>query len=433
MHYDKSWNLEAIRTTQENIGKELLPFLQNDMYVQGIEHCLHKILPLEDNQHSDLTIVCYIISTLNLISFSREANTEYKVLVAKLEKIAKALLDKNNIKAGKSKLSFLHGQLKQSLAAILKSDGDTWGALWESSLGLFLSRGSANPVLPFQHVSFALQTIDRGFPLRVMDILDEMNETLSSEYDQSYLGLLRIKALRLSGQHEKSEDIINQQIAKQGESDRLLWEKHFTRAIAYGESRELHRFLFGKNKSKLDYSEAYIKYAFWMKAQPKKVYTKLCPKVASIKRILKGYTNNSKFKKLFKVLSAIEEAYDVNIPIITRVNKIGRIMPIIETLEAEYRILALASIVRFLNQRQKQMASLFHGEYQSQSLKMSEGKNCDIFKLFENSSELETIKPFYNTLHKAPEKEESQKVLNPIDKALFRSTWQDLKMSTFAS
>ncbi len=431
MHNDKLWTVEAIHQTQDKISKELSSYLQNDMYVTAIEYCLEKILPLDDH-NDDLTTVCYIISTINLISFSKDASSEFKFLVAKLEKIAKALLDKNNIKAGKSKLSFLHGQLKQSMASILKSDGDTWGALWESSLGLFLSRGSANPILPFQHISFAIQTIDRGFPLRVMGILDEMDRTLSSTYEKDHLKFLKIKALRLSGQHEECEVIIDNLIATQGANDRLLWEKYFNRAILYGETRELHRFLFGKHRTKNEYSKAYFLYAFWMRAQPKKIYSKLCPKVASLKRTLKGFTNSSKSKKLLKVLATIEEAYDSNIPIITRVNKIGRIMPIVETLEAEYRILALASIVRFFNQRQKQMASIFHGEYQCQSRKMSEGNNNDIFRLFHNAEDLRSIKPFYDKLHKEPEKEIAVNY-DPINKVLFRSTLQDHKTNTIAS
>ena len=135
MSQDKTWSQEAISTTQDEISCEILPLVQNEQYVEGIEHCLGKILPLETNERGDMVIICYVIAVLNLMSYSREANAEYKNLVIKLEKIAKSLLEKNNIKAGKSKLSFLHGQLQQGLSAILKNDGDTWGALWEASLG----------------------------------------------------------------------------------------------------------------------------------------------------------------------------------------------------------------------------------------------------------------------------------------------------------
>ncbi len=404
MNNHRIWNLENIQNAQKIIGNELSSFVQKEMYVAAVEHCLKRVLPLEENKNSEIMIVCYIISILNLLSLSKEVSLEYRTLVVKFEKIAKALLEKNNVRAGKSKLSFLHGQLKQGIASVYRSEGDTWAALWESSLGLFLSRGSADPILPFQHVSFIIKAIDRGFPMRVMDMLDEMDKTLCGEYEDNNLGLIRIKALRLSGQHQKSEIIIDHLIAKKGPIERLLWERHFSRAIQYGKTRELHSFLFGKNRQKQSYLEAYLLYAFWMKSQPKKIHSALCPKVASLKRLFKWRTNNIKIKKIFKVLSVIEEAYDVNIPFLTRVNKIGRTMPIIESLEAEYRILALACIVRFFNQRQKQMASIFHGEYQSQSLKMSEGKYNDIFHLFTDSENLNKIKPFYDTLRNEPSK-----------------------------
>ncbi|SMF59350.1 hypothetical protein [Pseudobacteriovorax antillogorgiicola] len=416
----ESWNIEGIRNAKESISQELLPFLKNEWYKQAVEHCLCKILPLEGNLHCDLKIVCYIISTLNLISLSKETTSEFKTLVGKLEKIAEALLSKNNVKPGRSRLSFLYGELKQGVAAVVKKDGHTWEALWESSLGLFLSRGCAHPILPFQHINFALQTIDRGFPTRVMELIDEMSTGLESESDRSYLELIRIKALRLSGHHGQCEELINAQIKKHGESPRLLWEWHYTQAILTGESKDLHRFLFGKGKKNIEYLEAYMKYAFWIKAQPRKSYLKLCPKVSTLKRLLKSETNNVRFKKLFKVLSAIEDAYDTNVPMVKRIDKIGRVMAVIETLEAEYRILSLAAILRFLNQRQKQMASLFHGEYKSHSLKLSEGRDSDVLNLFGSSSDLEVIKPFYDSLHSIPEKETTLARANPSHTYLFK-------------
>ena len=422
MQIEKTWTMDSIKTTQDTISKELVPFMATEQYVEAIEHCLRKVLPVEGNKNSDLSIVCYIISTLNLISLSAEASKQFGCDVSNLEKIAKVLLHKNNIKAGKSKLSFLHGQLKQSVASILKSDGDTWGALWESSLGLFLSRGSANPILPFQHLSFAIQTIDRGLPLRVMEILSEMSNNLSTNDDQDYLSLLTVKALRLSGNIDQAEELLEKMVESGSQSDRLVWEQAFVRAIKYDETKEFHRTLFSRNKPTLDYAEGYLKYALWMKAQPSKLHAKLCPKTSVLKRVLKGYTSNSKYKKILKVISAIEDCYDVDTPLADRVNKIGKIMPVIETLEAEYKVLALSAVVRFFNQRQKQMASLFHGEYQSMSLKMSEGHNPDVFNLFSNKGELETIRPFYDSLHSAPEKGSFS--ISPVNQVLFKSAWQ---------
>ena len=208
MGIEKIWSISSIQETQEAIGSELLPYLQNETYLEGVQYCLHKILPLENNPLSDLSIICYIISTLNLVSYSEECASEYKNMVTKLEKVAKALLDKNNIKAGKSKLSFLHGQIKQGVASILKNDGDTWGALWESSLGLILSRGSANPVQPFQHLSFAGQTIDRGFPKRVMGIIEDMNLSMTTAHDRRQIELLKVSHLNKTCQ-QKGSSILN--------------------------------------------------------------------------------------------------------------------------------------------------------------------------------------------------------------------------------
>ena len=232
MNQDRIWNQETIYQTQKTISDALKVMVQNEQYIEGIESCLNQVMPLDQSQLNDMEKVCYIIAAINLIPYSKEAKDKYGNLVIQLEKIAKGLLATNNIKAGKSKLSFLFGQLQQGLASILKNDGDNWGALWEASLGLYLSRGSANPILPFQHLHLAVQAIDRGLPGRVRVILDEMEQALVEPNDSLTVNLLRIKSLRLSGEHNACEALIDQQISVHGESERLKWEKLYTRAIA---------------------------------------------------------------------------------------------------------------------------------------------------------------------------------------------------------
>lgn len=418
MNQDRIWNQETIYQTQKTISDALKVMVQNEQYIEGIESCLNQVMPLDQSQLNDMEKVCYIIAAINLIPYSKEAKDKYGNLVIQLEKIAKGLLATNNIKAGKSKLSFLFGQLQQGLASILKNDGDNWGALWEASLGLYLSRGSANPILPFQHLHLAVQAIDRGLPGRVRVILDEMEQALVEPNDSLTVNLLRIKSLRLSGEHNACEALIDQQISVHGESERLKWEKLYTRAIAYDETKDMHRFLFGRSAKKMAYTESYLKYTFWMRAQMKREFNKLCPKVSKLKRMMKGYTSNQKVKRLFKVLSVIEDCHDVEIPFVTRIRSVGKIMPLVETLDAEYKLLATAAIVRWLGQRQRQMASIFHGEYQSLSLKMSEGENPDVYMLFENTADdLELMQPFYDTLHSAPRKESEYRT---VDKYLFK-------------
>ena len=267
MSQDKVWNQDAIYQTQEEISSTLSSMVQNEQYIEGVEFCLKKVLPLQESKLNDMEIVCHIIAALNLVPYSKEASDKYRPVVTKLEKVAKTLLTNNNIKAGKSKLSFLYGQLQQGLASVLKHEGDNWGALWEASLGLYLSRGSANPVLPFQHLHLAVQTIDRGLPGRVSVILDEMGRAFTDQKDIQFVNLLKIKSLRLSGYHEACESLIDEQIAAYGLSDRLKWEKLYTRAIAHGETKDMHRFLFGRSAKKIDYADAYLKYTFWMRAQ----------------------------------------------------------------------------------------------------------------------------------------------------------------------
>lgn len=396
----RTWTTDSIEEMHRSISLNLLTFLEDGRQSEAVEYCMTQVMAEESGENDDLSRLCHIIAVLNLISESQELRKVFASTVGQLEKLADALLHKNNVKPGKSKLSFLHGQVKQEIAAISKSDGDVWGALWESGVGLMLSRGSSDPVLPQQHIKFAIHCIDHGLPLRVIPVLDEMLGHLKEgDKGHSNLAILKARAFRLSGNLEIAEHVLDNMKSQDKLNERYQWEKYFLRALRFGEVKELHRLLYKRNKPLfIDYQEAYLKHAFWLMAQSSKNEAKLCPKISVLKKQLKKQASQPRIKKAMKVLSVIEECHDSGIPLNNRVKKVGAVMPTVMALEAEYRLLAFAALTRFFNQRQKQMASVFHSEYKGLALKMSESQCADTYDFFNNSLELEVIKPFYDSL-----------------------------------
>lgn len=434
----QTWSQDLIERFENEISQELMTFLETQDTVGAIGYCLKQVFSTDERELNDLKVICYIVSTLNLISINPQNVAEYSQLAKKLEKLAKSLLEKNNVKAGKSRLSFIHGQLKQAMANVHKTEGNAWAALWESSMGLYLSRGSTNPFLPFQHLCFVTQAIDSGIPSRVMDLLQGLESKLPENFDRSGLRCLKVKALRLAGKHQelrkemRSFDSVKE--LKPKFVSAIQWEKAFSKAVLEGEHQPMHQLLFRTKNAELPAS-AYLKYALWLRAQGKKDLCQMTPKVAAIKRTIK---KNDQIlavdKRCLKVLQGIEDCYDTTLPIELRLRKVGGLMSYIENLDAEYKLLALAAIVRWLNPRQKQMAAIFYAEYTSLSCKMSDGESRDVLNLFQEDADLVSIQPFYSRMHKRNDANEAveAKPRSAVNQALFSSVWNEMEGGTVA-
>ncbi|MFW7378796.1 MAG: hypothetical protein ACOH5I_08320 [Oligoflexus sp.] len=435
---NQTWSKDLIERFENEISQELMTFLETQDTAGAIGYCLKQIFSTDQQEVSELKVICYIVSTLNLISINPQNIAEYSQVAKKLEKLAKSLLEKNNIRAGKSRLSFVHGQLKQAMASVHKTEGNSWAALWESSMGLYLSRGSTNPFLPFQHLCFVTQAIDSGIPSRVMDLLNGLESKLPESFDRSGLRCLRVKALRLAGMHKElraeMRSFENVKELQPKFVSAIQWEKAYSKAVLDGDHQPMHQLLFRSKNVELPAS-AYLKYALWMRAQGKKELCQMTPKVASIKRTIKKNEQiHAVDKRCLKVLQGIEDCYDTTLPIELRLRKVGGLMNYIENLDAEYKLLALAAVVRWLNPRQKQMAAIFYAEYTSLSCKMSDGECRDVLNLFQIDGDLTSIQPFYSRMHKRSEATELEeaKPRSAVSQALFSSVWDEMKGVTVA-
>jgi hypothetical protein len=433
------WSKALVHQYENEIAEELVTFIEEQRIEDAVTFCFNQIFGKEQD-HSELKLICYIIAALNMIAICPKRGHEYNQIAHKLEKYAKSLLEKNNVKSGKSKISFIHGQLKQAIANVHRTEGNGWSALWESSMGLYMSRGSANPFLPFQHLSFAMQAIDNGIPSRVLNLLGELKENLPHGLNLGNLMCLEVKALRLSGQHHKLVKVLSDldqfEIDKPHLQGIVDWEKAYSQAILNKDSGSMHKLLF-RDKEPTAPAYAYVKYAFWLRCQSSRELQQKTPKVAALKRWFKKLDQqNHSFKRHFKVLQGIEDSYDTTLPIEVRLRKVGTLMGYIENLDAEFRLLALAAIARWLSHRQKQMATIFHAEYTSLSLKMSDGYNRDVLNIFAQNDQLAEIEPFYSRMQKRIDNENHDEGNGPgsaAGKALFQSCWYHLNHQALVS
>lgn len=398
----QGWSKDLIDRREKEIREELQLMLAEQDFASACQYCLNAVLSPQIDSSCELKLICYCIRALELIPQQSQGLTETSTIAKKIEKLAKGLLAKNKVKAGKSRIAFLHGQIKQAMAKIYQCEGDSWSALWDSSMGLYLSRGSSNPLLPQQHMDFINQAIDSGIPCHIIGLIDQLEEYTADQLDRRRLITLRIRANRLSARHQSLASDLSE-LKHLASLDRkvaasIQWEKDFSEMILTTKHQKVHELLFSKHCADIPV-ESYLKYTLWLRSQEKKELCKNAPKVSGLKRFLKrNHLLKASDKRCFKVLQGIEDAYDASLPIDIRLRKAGALMSQIEQLDSEYRLLALAAMVRWLLPRQRQMASIFQAEYTSLCLKMSDGASRDVLRLLPTEPSQNEISAFFSHL-----------------------------------
>ena len=402
MKHHKSWTQETIRDTRREVQASISHFIERSLLVEAASFCLDSVGSEQLQKNGDLSAFCYILAALDLLIESEQARRRFNQSISQLDQLADSLLRKNKIRPCKSKLSYLYGEVKWRLAQLMRNQGSGRHALWSSSLGLMLSRGSLEPLMPEQHLDYARHMIDQGLAGHVIGLLDELLERQVQCVDSGLIEkavTMKINAMRLSGRLTEAETFIDSLDEAARNSDQVLWEKYLLRAIKNGDFRDLHRFLFKKRKpTLLKYPDAYLKYSFFLLAQPSKIEAKNRPKLTFLRKMLQESLSIPRYREIFKILVLLEDCYDTDIPLMGRVKKVGSFLDQFAGIEAEYRIVIYAALARFFNQRQKQLASVFHSEYQAMSYKMSNGLSGDLYYFFANANELAVVRPFYDSL-----------------------------------
>jgi hypothetical protein len=376
------WTEAAINASKQRIKDEL----DQRQSVGGPEARQQLILDrLKEYEASEkpeelLDLFVYLVSAL--VHHSR-----YPFLTSsRYEKLldhARTILQSQGIREGRSRVSFLHGELHFIQSQIERAEGRHWTAAWHQFMGYHATRGEPPGGEGFQQLSLGNRAMRLGHTRLARGYLEKAEGLLNGALlERCRLSLLI--CLRLLGDHGTATTRLLEmkKDAKLSEEARreLEWEEALYQFAA---TQDLVPLLILTKKGQPCYHTSYlIELSLLAMSTASRQWLDRVPKLENLRR-RKDLTvpRHDLFLSLAKTL---QEAYDVERPLNQRLQRVGESLSAAQGLfNVEKELLYWAASARWLLRcRSEDLAALAQAEYESRCLLASDGKTRDIFQVF---------------------------------------------------
>lgn len=372
------WHKERIEREKSAI-KAYLDRKYGDSPKGQLRMLLESIKTLKDQSTPLQRLRCYIYIVSTLLHHKQHKDLTYSQ-IGRLLELGEAILKLQGIRPRSSKLSFLYGELHLAASQIYRQTGAHWKAAWEQQIATYLSQRAPCGGKSFQSLSLAIRALRLGHAKVAIQRLTDAEAKGGLSQRSLVRGRIEhCKALRLSGRLEESLILVAKTLAfsdlTREEKLDLKWERLCTSAIRTENIDLLVESVLPKGSH---HDDAYILEAFlWIRATRSRKWLRRFPKLRKM-----GFESRDvrkTFGFLYECILAFEKCYDSQIPVISRLKILGKILSQVQKLQVmEKELLVWAAASRWLARiKADALASLSLSEYESLSLRLSGGTQRD--------------------------------------------------------
>lgn len=289
-----------------------------------------------------------------------------------------------------SQNSHLYTRLSLALARYQVLEGDTWASITETMVGEYLGRDSK--IIAEASVLLRAEQAWRLGHLRTAKIALHTFDSQKASHNPERLEALRllIRIYRLSGDVEQAESLgfsYQDEFATQDSSKRLLeLENFFSRLVKGEDPKELATFL-NREQNQLENSSL-DNGRLWLFASRYRDIWKSFSKSRSRKsKSVKVSVATEQY--VAQLIEVMEELYKQDVPLQNRLKTLGLSLKLgVSGPDPEAGMVFIAASIRWLHRiKQLTFASILSDEYQSLSLKFSEGAKLDTLNLLQDVRE----------------------------------------------
>ncbi|MBQ46476.1 MAG: hypothetical protein CMP10_03120 [Zetaproteobacteria bacterium] len=371
------WRIKKIQELKQETAATLKSIEATTGMKGRLSFICDKIRLLSESSDSEEQLHCFIYIMFALVHHEQHRGLP-AARVGSLLKMGYALLKVNGIKPSTSKLSYLYGELHLIKSQILINEGDVWLAAWELQISKNISGENKIGSDGFHYLSLGIRNLAAGNGSMAMDFF-ERAEKYSPVHSSIFqkARVYRCKSQRLSSQLDSANELTEASLsivdADTPVHEELTWERTCTNIA---ESNSLHEMISMVRLGKPHYHSTYVLEAFlWSRAVNSYQWFKSLPKLTTILRKFE----QPKADPFCRSVRALDEAYDTNIPMINRLNKLGQTLNDNNKIkDINKRLLIYLAATRWLiRSNQYNLARLTFSEYESLSLRVSNGINRD--------------------------------------------------------
>jgi hypothetical protein len=296
---------------------------------------------------------------------------------------ARTILQSQGIREGRSRVSFLHGELHFIQSQIERQEGRHWTAAWHQFMGYHATRGEPPGGEGFQQLSLGNRAMRLGHTRLAREYLEKAETQLNGQLlERCRLSLLI--CLRLLGEkaivEERWRDLKSQPDLSEETCRELDWEKALNQ---FTETQDLLPLLVLTKKGNPCYHTSYlVELSLLSMATASRQWLERVPRLENLRR--RKDLEVPRHDLFLSLAKTLQEAYDVDRPLNQRLQRVGESLSAAQGLfNFEKEILYWAASARWLVRcRSEDLAALAQAEYESRSLLASDGRSRDIFRVF---------------------------------------------------
>lgn len=296
---------------------------------------------------------------------------------------ARTILHSQGIREGRSRVSFLHGELHFIQSQIERQDGRHWTAAWHQFMGYHATRGEPPGGEGFQQLALGNRAMRLGHTRLARGYLEAAETLLQGELlERCRLSLLI--CLRLLGEKASALQRLEQLKRQPGISEETMRELDWEFALyQFTEAHDLLPLLMLTKKGHPCYRTSYlVELSLLAMATSSRQWLERVPKLENLRRRKDlEVPRNDLFLSLARTL---QEAYDVERPLNQRLQRVGESLNEAQGLfNVEKELLYWAASARWLLRcRSEDLAALAQAEYEARCLLTSDGRSRDILGVF---------------------------------------------------
>lgn len=296
---------------------------------------------------------------------------------------ARTILQSQGIREGRSRVSFLHGELHFIQSQIERQEGRHWTAAWHQFMGYHATRGEPPGGEGFQQLSLGNRAMRLGHTRLARGYLETAEGLLTgSLLERCRLSLLI--CLRLLGDKEVAMDRLGQLKKEKHLSEEAERELNWEKALHdFTETQDLVPLLILTKKGNPCYRTSYlVELSLLAMSTSSRQWLDRVPKLENLRR--RKELDVPRHDLFLSLARTLQEAYDVERPLNQRLQRVGESLNATQGLfNVEKELLYWAASARWLLRcRSEDLAALAQAEYESRSLLASDGRTRDIFKVF---------------------------------------------------
>lgn len=381
------WTQEEIVAKKRQVKASLSSFPSKR---ERLAFILNAISESEKTGGKETKLEAYVLVMSALVHHERHGGLTARQIIGIVE-LGRGILRLHGVDPETSRVSHVWGDLYSVHAQICLRAGRHWEAAWQLELASRYAGDETRDRRGKVKLAFARQALRQGHAYLAKKQLDELDSSQYADPTRERARLHSTILTRLQGDYDTASELAKKALSNSELDQRMRAEYRWEEVcIVASRDSNLLPMLNSVRRGGEHFEANYIlEAALWCLSMREKRWLEQMPGIASLQR--NKMLRPGQSTALYKFVETILACYDSDIPMPIRLEKLGeQLSDIAQMSTIELEALCWLAAGKWLFRiKSENLASLVLGEYQSASMRLTEGSCSDCLNLAEGISQFQ--------------------------------------------